>query len=393
MTRRAESIRIQVLSPIPTPYRDPLWATLASLRGVELQALYCARGKADRPWKASGQANLDQRFLRGLNLLAWRGRSASLFWNPGTTASLSRFAPQVVVIVGYNHLSMLMAMIWCRRRRVPYVLLCETHRQDDGTGLRAWLRRRLLRWVLGGAGGALPTGRLAHAFIRARSRDTLPTESIPNVPDVAALMPLAEKRADGQLGSEDGRSVLFVGRFVEQKQIRDLLHAFAALDEKIRGSSRLELVGDGVQRPALEQLARDLGIAAQVRFCGFLDPAAVVDKYRSADVFVLPSAETWSVAAVEAVAAGLVTILSDRVGAATDLRDELRLEAVKVFRHGDRAGLAALLGSALRAGRQRLPADGREDKLADWCYAPLARRARAFLVRVALEDDRRRCTQ
>jgi glycosyltransferase involved in cell wall biosynthesis len=72
----------------------------------------------------------------------------------------------------------------------------------------------------------------------------------------------------------------------------------------------LVIVGDGRYRPTLEELARQLGVAARVRFRGLLPAgAAVQSELDAADVFVLPSrTEGLPRAMIEAMARGLPCI-------------------------------------------------------------------------------------
>jgi len=84
----------------------------------------------------------------------------------------------------------------------------------------------------------------------------------------------------------EGPYILAVGRFVPEKDISCLLHAFATVHPNLPDHS-LVLVGDGPLRQALEDEAHDLGIAQAVHFNGFCaNPAAL---YRQADCFALPS--------------------------------------------------------------------------------------------------------
>jgi len=81
-------------------------------------------------------------------------------------------------------------------------------------------------------------------------------------------------------------SIVTLAGMYERKGIRDLLHAFAALRERLPEAT-LYLVGEGPDRAAMEQLAAQLGIAREARFVGFIaDPRAYLQQ---ADVFVLAS--------------------------------------------------------------------------------------------------------
>ena len=80
-------------------------------------------------------------------------------------------------------------------------------------------------------------------------------------------------------------TLLTVGRAVDKKGFDDLLRALALLPPDRHW--RLVHIGDGPQLPMLERLARDLRLSERVRWLGAQAHAAVLDAYRTADIFVL----------------------------------------------------------------------------------------------------------
>ena len=95
-----------------------------------------------------------------------------------------------------------------------------------------------------------------------------------------------------------------VGRLAEEKNIQELLRLRAALGSR---PVTLLLVGDGPDRPRLEQVARDLKLGAPaVIFAGMVAPEEVPDWYRLGDLFVsASSSETQGLTYIEALAAGV----------------------------------------------------------------------------------------
>jgi glycosyltransferase involved in cell wall biosynthesis len=79
-----------------------------------------------------------------------------------------------------------------------------------------------------------------------------------------------------------------VGALEEKKGVEHLLTALSLASERL-GEWECELAGDGPLRVRLERQAKDLGIAAQVRFRGALDFEAVSAAYSRASVCVAPS--------------------------------------------------------------------------------------------------------
>jgi glycosyltransferase involved in cell wall biosynthesis len=82
--------------------------------------------------------------------------------------------------------------------------------------------------------------------------------------------------------------VVAVGSLIARKGHDVLLRALALLPPQGgRLAARLAIAGDGPERAALERLAGELGVAAQVDFLGYCaDPGAV---YRAADIVALAS--------------------------------------------------------------------------------------------------------
>ena len=104
--------------------------------------------------------------------------------------------------------------------------------------------------------------------------------------------------------------VLFVGRLEQEKHVDELLRAFALLPDELH--ARLEVVGMGSLRPALEALAADLGLSRSVRFLGVATDGELLAAYAGADVFVMPgTAELQSIATLEAMATGLPVVAAD----------------------------------------------------------------------------------
>ena len=109
---------------------------------------------------------------------------------------------------------------------------------------------------------------------------------------------------------------LAVARLIERKGLGDLIRAMALLE---RGRFQLEIVGGGADEALLRSLAVDLGVAEDIHFAGPLQRSEVARRYRSADLFTLPSsAEAFGNVFAEALASGL-PIVGSSVGGIPDL--------------------------------------------------------------------------
>jgi glycosyltransferase involved in cell wall biosynthesis len=108
----------------------------------------------------------------------------------------------------------------------------------------------------------------------------------------------------------------------------------------------LAIVGDGPHRAALEERAREVGVAPRVRFVGALPSAALPDVYASGDAFVFPSTtETQGLVLAEALAAGLRVVATETPASRDVLAGRGRLVAA------DPSAFARALDDAVNAGR------------------------------------------
>ncbi|MDI2097961.1 glycosyltransferase [Ruicaihuangia caeni] len=112
------------------------------------------------------------------------------------------------------------------------------------------------------------------------------------------------------LEPRDEKVVLFVGRIEAEKNLDELLKAFASMDPSI--GAKLELVGHGDQVKHLEDLAVSLGIRDRVHLAGRVSEEYLKEQLRRASVFAMPSiAELQSIATMEAMASGLPVVAAD----------------------------------------------------------------------------------
>jgi glycosyltransferase involved in cell wall biosynthesis len=136
--------------------------------------------------------------------------------------------------------------------------------------------------------------------------------------------------------AKNGFTLLYAGRLAPVKNHALLLNAFhAALGSM--PELRLWMVGDGSERVALENLAGQLGIAAQVTFWG--QQLDVAPFFSAADAFIMSShSEGLPMSLLQAFSLGLPAIVTDVGGMA----EVVRL-AQAGFTVTDAAGMAAAI--------------------------------------------------
>jgi glycosyltransferase involved in cell wall biosynthesis len=368
-------MKIAVVTPIPTPYRDPFLSALAAYPGVELDVFYCAASKADRPWEVDWKRKYTHEVLKGYNLLEVWKDDASLYLNVSVVRTLRRKPYQAILVGGYNHPTMLMALAYGHRASIPCYMMCETWRRNRKRGVKSLIQRHLVDWSFRRVRGGLPTGSLASEYLVKRGIPEAKQYRLPNVPDIKAIEDRMQSAKSMRVKLRekwklsDKHVTLFVGRWIPKKRVVQLVEAFARLRDC--RDRRLVLVGDGPERVQVEATVKHHDLSDVVLLPGFLQPDEIMDWYAAVDVFVLPSAETWGVSAIEAAAAGLPIVLSDQAGCHPDLA--AAWPATRVYSGGDLDALSESL--ATPPTRPEPPV-----RLTDWHHGVLAAGLAEFLI-------------
>lgn len=365
-------LKLAVVTSIPTPYRDPFWNVVAAHPDVEsLDVYFCAKGKPDRPWSMDWGQDFNPHFLPSYNLMKWAGADSSAYWVSGLQAALAKSRHDAVIVGGYNHPSMLQTIRGCVSRKQPFFMMCETYKRRSTW--KSAVKDRLLNWIFKNAAGGMPTGKLAGEYLRSYGLTDEQLIYVPNVPDVMRLKRLAatlaatKQETRAGIGLPNGNPVLtFVGRMIPKKRPELVIRAFA---KSAPTDAWLVMLGDGPLMPGCKALVNELGISERTLMPGFCQPGDVPEYLSISTAFVLPSSETWGVAAIEAVAMGIPTIVSDEVGCHPDLI--VNDDDGAVVRAGDLDELAHAIGQKLTGRPSKVGSGGTID---DFSYDRIAGR-------------------
>ncbi len=338
-------MNLGVLDFHPIQYHTPLYQQLASRGRVQLDVLY-----------------LDD---QGLNPVLDPGFGVPVAWNidllsgyrhrflaapdagaAQRTSDLARWirAHDTVVIHGHSNLWMLAAGAICRAVGVPYLLRGDAAAHGPSTGIRRGIRSALARTVVSASAGGLAVGRRNAEFYTTyrAPRIVFAPHSVDNdrfagPPQVTRDDLLTRLGLDRALPV-----VMFCGKLRPAKRPLDLAAALTALPEPVNAI----FVGDGeLAGPIRFMLAPGRGVIT-----GFVNQAELPSYYHAADILVLPSeSEPWGLVVNEAMAAGVLPIVSDRVGCGPDLVAGVG----EIYPCGDVSALTAALARAL--GRTQDP--------------------------------------
>jgi glycosyltransferase involved in cell wall biosynthesis len=257
-------------------------------------------------------------------------------------APLREFAPDVVLSY-WLYPDAYGAMRAAQRAGVPLVVGA----RGSDLRVRDAISRRLTRPVLHAAQRILVVSEdLGRVAVRDYGADPARIRAIPNGCDAAIFHPQPREAARAALGLDaEAELVVYVGRLVPEKGLRELLDAAAMLAPQ-RPRLRLALIGDGPMRAELEgRLAVDPSL--RVALPGALGPQEVARWMAAADLVTLPSySEGHPNVLVEALACGR-PVVATPVGGIPEVVDA---DCGVLVPARDAAALAAGLGDALDRG-------------------------------------------
>jgi phosphatidyl-myo-inositol dimannoside synthase len=148
---------------------------------------------------------------------------------------------------------------------------------------------------------------------------------LPNCVDLSVFTPGPKpKDLITRYGLENRTVLLTLGRLAEEERYKgfdEVLEILPALAKDVPNITYF-IVGDGPDRPRLEQKAEELSVADRVVFAGRISDEEKPDHYRLADAYVMPSSgEGFGIVLLEALACGIPVIGSKIDGSRDALRD------------------------------------------------------------------------
>lgn len=228
---------------------------------------------------------------------------------------LEAFSPDIVI--GYWVYPEGAGALWAARQLgIPIVLGALGTDIHMRSGLNAWLTRRTLQ-----AADAVITVSEAMTQYTHSAYGVAPERitTIVNGFNTQIFHPREREavRQKAGLSSRD-RLILYVGRLIEAKGLRELLHAFAALaateTSESTTTTRLALIGEGPMKSELQDMITAAGLQNRVSLLGGRQPIEVAEWMSAADLMTLPSwSEGYPNVLVESLACGC-PIVATRVG-------------------------------------------------------------------------------
>jgi glycosyltransferase involved in cell wall biosynthesis len=282
------------------------------------------------------------------------GRVRSVAYIAESTRILREFRPDVVISFLYQ--ANVVARIAGKLAGVPVVISSIRSEFFGGRARELTMRLTDRLATVTTTNSAMARDSLARRRVAPSHRLVV----VPNGVDVAgfAATPAQRDETRAALGIRGDEFLwLAVGRLVPQKDVPNLLDAFAK-HHAAHSRSRLAIAGDGALAEEMRAHAAALGLADAVAFLGIRTD--VPQLMAAADAFVMSSAwEGLPNVVMEAMAAGL-PVVSTRVGGVAELVEDGVTGAVVAPR--DAADLASAMNATAETPPDELAARGRRGR-------------------------------
>jgi len=210
-----------------------------------------------------------------------------------------------------------------------------------GKLLRVWLK-----WYFRRCDGIIAPSKAARDELQELADKEI--EVIPTGIDIDRFARGDGKKARDEMGLENEKIILHVGRVVKEKNLDLMVDAAPLLLKKVPDAVFV-IVGNGPYKDALKQKVRQANLENSFIFTGFVEDEKLPDYYHAADIFAFPSKyETQGIVAIEAMAAGL-PVVAARVRSLPEIVEDRRCGFL--FDADDARDFAEKMAMALQSGK------------------------------------------
>lgn len=324
------ALRLAVMASHPIQYCAPLYRALAAR--FDLQVFYAHRATESDQAKAGFGVGFDW----DVDLLS--GYEHAFLRNAARQPGLDHFAgcdtPEIgprlkqggfdaLLVQGWHLKCFVQAAFAAKQLGIPVLARGDSQLNTPRSPLKRLTKALLYPPLLRVFDAALYVGKRSHAYWRHYGYPESRLFFSPHCVDTEWFAARATDEARNVLRARLGiapesKVALFAGKLVPFKRPLDLIAAAGLLKTQDLELSIL-IAGSGPFEHEMAEAARNAGVPYHP--LGFRNQSEMSAAYAAADVLVLPSdgRETWGLVANEALACGRPIVLSDAVGAASDL--------------------------------------------------------------------------
>lgn len=319
---------LAVIANVLTPYRLHVHRRITrEIPEIRLASLF-THDQPDQPWEKQATPEINpisfgadqpvsktatREYLRH----DWQKATRIIAWLKENNAS-------AVALGGYNDITRLRLIRWCRQAGIPCMLYADSNIHDDhAAGLKRLVKNLYVGWIVRNLAAVMPCGTAGARYFARYGASPDRTFFFPYEPDYDLIARLPDstiqQTAQDLNLSPDRRRLILCCRLIDVKGVDHAIDAFARIADE-RPEWDMLIIGEGPLRATLEARVPE-SLRPRVRWLGFIGEQSRVSAiYRNSDVLVQASHfEPWAVVLNEAAAGGLAIVSSNIVGAAAEL--------------------------------------------------------------------------
>lgn len=267
----------------------------------------------DKKWASDNYENFNAIFMKGIQ----KGEADAICF--GVLKYLNK-SYDMIIIGAYHTPTARIAIEYMRLKSITFVI------SSDGGFVNQHenkLKYLIKKHYISAADGWLSTGSVTTEYLCHYGADrnkvhcypftSVRSNKVLNEP----VSEIEKKWLREQLGMKEDRICISVGQFIHRKGFDLLLNAASEMDR----STGFYIIGGIPTQEYLDQVKKH-GLT-NVHFVGFMDKEELVQYYKAADIFVLPTREDiWGLVVNEAMGYGLPVITTDRCVAGLEMIHE-----------------------------------------------------------------------
>ncbi len=329
---KLDSKKVFFVTNVPTPYRIPLFNTIAVRLKESGYCFQVAFYSQLQKWKRMhsrwlsprgtmidllDKAKFDYLELKTLELHFGYEHIVSL---PSDLLDVLYAQKPLAIITGGFSFNSIMILLYSKMKRIPYIIFSGAVPWAPRKSLLRYLVRKVL---IKHASAFIAYGSCAKKYLVALGADMHNIFVAFNTVNTDYFSEGVSRRRERNLTDQKyflaAYNILYIGQVTSRKGMIYLWRAVKIIMKDIE-SFKLYVVGSGPQENYLKSYADELGIEKHIEFCGFKQPEELLQFYAQCDLFIFPSLyDPWGLVLNEAMAAGLPVIASKYAGATYDL--------------------------------------------------------------------------
>ncbi|VTS24309.1 putative glycosyltransferase [Streptococcus porcinus] len=302
-------MKVLFLINIPSPYRVEFFNRLSDR--IDITVLYQRRSSSERSkkWRAPIQDSYTSIFLKGI----YTGVDNALSLD---VLNYINNSYDLIVICGNSSLTEILAMEWCKFKKIPYIVEGDGAFLDTSKTFKAKLKKHILK----GASLYLSTcNELDKYYLAYGAKESQIKRyhfSSINKNDVLKepLSKSEKMKLRKELDIVGDKIILSTGQFIYRKGFDILLKSMKSFD---CGTS-LYIIGGEPRKEYMEIIKNNE--LSNVYFKSFMTKEKLKKYYLASDIFVLPTREDiWGLVVNEAMAAALPVVTTERCNAGLEM--------------------------------------------------------------------------